>query len=63
MDREVLLAIVKRSDADTLIAQRFREALKLPARTHRGLWRDRSAKSRKYRDARSLMMQRHGVWL
>jgi hypothetical protein len=66
MTRDELITIVKRSNADTLIAQRFRDALSLrPRRNHwqGGRVRDKSAKARKYRNARQLMAQRYGVRL
>lgn len=66
MTRAELIAIVKRSTADTLIAARMREALGLRLHCHHaqgGRVRDKSAKSRKYRNARQLMAQRYGVRL
>lgn len=63
MTRDELLDIVRRSTSDTLPARRMREALGLPPTAPRGSTRDRSAKSRKYRDARELMRQKHGVRL
>ena len=61
MTRDELLDIVRRSTSDTLPAQRMREALGLPPKPPRGSTRDRSDKSRKYRGARRLMHQKHGV--
>ena len=64
MTRDELLAIVERNRSDTLLALRLREALGLPKPPHKtGRTYDRSAKSRKYRDAKRLMKQRHGVRL
>jgi hypothetical protein len=66
MTRDELITIVKRSNVDTLIAQRFRDALGLrPLRHHPqgGRARDKSAKARKYRNAKHLMAQRYGVRL
>jgi hypothetical protein len=66
MTRDELITIVKRSNADTLIAARMREALGLRPLRHRrqgGRVRDRSAKARKYRNAKHLMAQRYGVRL
>lgn len=65
MTRDELIAIVKQSSADTLIAARMRDALGLPhprARA-RGQWRDKSRKARRYRGAKKLMKQRYGVKL
>ena len=66
MTHDELLTIVKQSRADTLMAQRMREALGLRPRRHRsqgGQTRDKSAKARKYRNAKRLMSQRWGVRL
>jgi hypothetical protein len=66
MTRDELITIVKRSNADTLIAARMREALGLrPLHNHwqGGLVRDKSAKARTYRNAKQLMKQRYGVRL
>ena len=66
MTHDELLTIVKQSRADTLVAQRMREALGLrPRRRHLqgGQTRDKSAKGRKYRNAKQLMSQRWGVRL
>ena len=66
MTRDELLAIVKQSRADTLIAFRMRQALCLPmlvTDSVKAMTRDCSAKSRKYRGARKLMKQKHGVRL
>lgn len=63
MTRDELLAIVKRSNADTLIATRLRDALGLPHPRTRGRTRDRSRKARRYRGVKKLMKQRHGVRL
>lgn len=63
MKREELTELVRRNNADTLIAQRFREALHLP-RTHaHGQTRDKSRKARRYRGAKKLMAQKYGVKL
>lgn len=63
MTRDELLTIVKRNNADTLIAQRLRDALGLPrTRTH-GQTRDKSRKARRYRGAKKLMAQKYGVRL
>ena len=63
MKREELTELVRRNNADTLIAQRFREALHLPRTRARGQWRDKSCKARRYRGAKKLMKQRYGVQL
>lgn len=66
MTRDELLNIVKLSNSNTLMACRMRAALGLPlyVPTASGVQtRDRSAKSRKYRGARKLMKQKHGVRL
>lgn len=63
MTRDELITIVKQSKADTLIASRMRAALGLRPLRHRGRTRDKSARSRKYRGARKLMKQKHGVRL
>ena len=62
MTRDELVRIVGQSKADTLFANRMRQALGLPPLAPTaGATRDRGAKSRKYRGARKLMRQRHGV--
>lgn len=62
MTRDELLDIVKRNNTDTLVAARMRKALGLrPPDRKRGHVRDKSAKPRRYRGARRLMKQRHGV--
>lgn len=65
MTRDELIAIVKQSNADTLIAARMRESLGLRPLRHRkrGQWRDKSRKARRYRGAKKLMKQKHGVRL
>lgn len=66
MTRDELLDIVRRSDSNTLLAARMRQALGLPAviaAVKNGCTRDRSAKSRRYRNAKNLMRQKHGVRL
>jgi hypothetical protein len=66
MTRDELVRIVKQSNANTLIARRMRAALGLPLHVPTisgGRTRDRSAKSRKYRNAKQLMRQKHGVRL
>ena len=63
MTRDELVAIVRQSNADTLLAARMREVLGLPKLSKRRRYRDKGAKSRKYRGARKLMKQRHGVKL
>ena len=63
MKREELTELVRRNNADTLIAQRFREVLHLPHLHTRGQWRDKSRKARRYRGAKKLMKQRYGVRL
>ena len=66
MTRDELVTLVKQSNADTLFARRMRAALGLPLHVPTasgGQTRDRSAKSRKYRGARKLMKQKHGVRL
>lgn len=62
MTRDELVAIVRRNKSNTLFARRLREALGLPQpRRRRGRVRDRDAKHRKYKGAKKLMHQRHGV--
>lgn len=62
MTRDELTAIVKRNGSTTLFACRMRDALGLPQpKPKRGHVRDRSSKRRKYKGARKLMRQRHGV--
>lgn len=63
MNRTELTAIVKQSNSTTLFARRMREALGLPQPSLRGHYRDKHAKRRKYRGARKLMKQKHGVRL
>ena len=63
MTRDELLEVVRRNRHDTLIAYRMREALGLSLPVHRKRTSDKSAKDRKYRGARRLMKQRHGVRL
>ena len=63
MNRAEFVNAVKRNNSTTLIAQRMRETLNLPAVSNGGRTRDKSAKSRKYRGARKLMKQKHGVRL
>ena len=66
MTRDELVNIVKQSNANTLIARRMRECLGLPLHvptTSGGRTRDRSAKARKYRNAKQLMRQKYGVRL
>ena len=63
MQRKELIAIVKKSNSTTLFARRMREALGLPQPSVRGRMRDRSGKRRKYRGAKKLMKQKHGVRL
>ena len=66
MTHDELLTIVKRNNADTLFAARMREACGLRPLRHRwqgGQTRDKSAKARKYRNAKRLMRQRYGVRL
>jgi len=64
MTRDELIAIVKRSTADTLIAARMREVLGLRplAHAHGGQTHDRT-RSRRYRGIREVMRQRVGVRL
>ena len=61
MTRDELTETVRRNLSDTLIALRLREALGLPRSAHRENVRE--VKKRKYRGARKLMKQRHGVRL
>lgn len=61
MTRDELTETVRRNLSDTLIALRLREALGLPRSAHRVDARE--VKKRKYRGARKLMKQRHGVRL
>ena len=63
MTRDELIKLVKQSNSTTLIACKMRKALGLPPVKQRGRTRDRSAKRRKYRGARKLMKQKHGVRL
>lgn len=63
MKREELTELVRRNNADTLIAQRFREALHLPHAHKSGHTRDKSRKARRYRGAKKLMAQKYGVKL
>lgn len=63
MTRDELRRLVQRSNSTTLLANRMRDALGLPHVNARARTRDRSAKSRKYRGARKLMKQKHGVRL
>lgn len=65
MTRDELLTIVKQSNSTTLFACRMRAALGLPPLKvdARARTRDRDAKRRKYRGARKLMKQKHGVRL
>lgn len=62
MDRGELAAIALRYD--TVVADAMLRALGVdrPRRRH-GSTRDRNAKSRKYRNAKQLMRQKHGVRL
>ncbi len=63
MTRDELIATVKQSRADTLIAQRLRESLGLP-RTHaRKRGRTKHGNAHKYRGVRECMTQKHGVKL
>ena len=66
MELAELAEIVRRSDSRTLFAQRMREVLGIPepkgdGHDRRARVRDKGAKARKYRGARKLMAQRHGV--
>ena len=66
MTRDELLTIVRQSNSNTLFARRMRAALGLPLHVPTasgGQTRDRSAKSRKYRNAKQLMRQKFGVRL
>ena len=66
MTRDELVRIVGQSKADTLFANRMRAVLGLPLHVPAaagGKTRDRSAKERRYRNAKRLMRQRHGVRL
>ena len=66
MTRDELVRLVKQSNSTTLLARRMREALGLPLHVRTasgGHTRDRSAKARKYRNARKCMKQKHGVRL
>ena len=66
MTRDELTNIVRKSRSTTLLAVRMRQALGLPAiiaAVKNGCTRDRSAKSRRYRNAKNLMRQKHGVRL
>lgn len=61
MTRDELTETVRRNLSDTLIALRLREALGLPRSARRANVRE--VKKRRYRGARKLMKQRHGVRL
>ena len=66
MTRDELVRIVRQSNADTLFANRMRAALGLPLHVPTasgGHTRDRSAKERRYRNAKQLMRQKFGVRL
>ena len=66
MTRYELVRLVKQSNSTTLLARRMREALGLPPHVPTasgGRTRDRSAKARKYRNAKQLMRQKFGVRL
>lgn len=62
MNRNELIAIVRRSDSATLIAYRMREALGLPQPKAKGRAKG-NGKGRRYKGARKLMQQRYGVRL
>ena len=61
MTRDELARIASRNRSTTLVAMRLRDALGLPQPRAGGRVRDRSAEPRRYRGARKLMRQRHGV--
>lgn len=64
MTRDELVSLVKQSNADTLLAQRLRESLGLPranARKRHG--KTKHGNEHKYRGAKKLMRQKHGVRL
>ena len=63
MTRDELIATVKQSRADTLIAQRLRESLGLPRVFTRKRGRTKHGNAHKYRGAKKLMRQKHGVKL
>ena len=63
MTRDELIATVKRCNADTLLAQRLRESLGLPRVSTRKRGRTKHSNAHKYRGAKKLMRQKHGVKL
>lgn len=64
MTRDELVSLVKQSNADTLLAQRLRESLGLPrANTRKRHGKTKHGSSHKYRGAKKLMRQKHGVKL
>ena len=63
MTRDELIATVKQSRADTLIAQRLRESLGLPRANTRKRGRTKHSNAHKYRGVRECMTQTHGVKL
>ena len=63
MTRDELIAKVKQSRADTLLAQRLRESLGLPRVNARKRGKVKHGSSHKYRGAKKLMQQKHGVRL
>lgn len=60
MNRNELIAIVRRIDSTTLIAYRMREALGLPQPKAKGR-ANGNGKGKRYEGARKLMQQRYGV--
>jgi hypothetical protein len=63
MTRDELIATVKQSCADTLIAQRLRESLGLPRVNTRKRGRTKHSNAHKYHGVRECMQQKHGVKL
>lgn len=61
MNRDELASIALRYD--TTMADAMLRALGVARPRRKGRTRDRSAKSRKYRDAKRLMQQKHGARL
>lgn len=64
MTRDELVSLVKQSNADTLLAQRLRESLGLPrVPTRKRHGKTKHGNAHKYRGAKKLMRQKHGVRL
>ena len=63
MTRDELIENVKRCNADTLLAQRLRESLGLPRVNACKRGKVKHGNAHKYRGAKKLMRQKHGVRL